>query len=142
MNQKSIWGIKEVRDSAYEDSLFLKKLYPNAKFIYLIRNPFDMYISLKAKEGIFNNFKENRPFYPIEVWNKNVSFFLNEEKMKEIDGFLIKYEDIIEPSNSRTLLDELVKYLSIEFHDKMLEELSVKVGNSTNKNKQNKWFSF
>ncbi|MBW2172459.1 MAG: glycosyltransferase, partial [Deltaproteobacteria bacterium] len=35
------WGIKEVRANAVEISRFLLELYPNARFLYLVRDPYD-----------------------------------------------------------------------------------------------------
>jgi len=128
------WGFKEVRDNAYEDSKFLKKIFPKAKFLFLIRNPFDMYISLKGQDAIFNNFKDDKPLYPVEVWNRNVSFFLDHTKINEVGGLVIKYEDLVDNKTSQETLDNIVEYLDIEYNEKMLSELSMKAGQTTVKN--------
>ena len=128
------WGFKEVRDNTYEDSKFLKEIYPNAKFLYLIRNPFDMYISLKGQEAIFNNFKDDKPFYPVEVWNRNVSFFLDQNKLKEVNGMVVNYEQMINPSKSENVLKSLAEYLGISYCKDMLNELTMKAGGTQTKN--------
>lgn len=45
---KPRWGIKEVRLSA-DHAAFLRWLYPRAKFIFLIRNPYDAFRSYVAR---------------------------------------------------------------------------------------------
>jgi len=127
------WGFKEVRSNAYENSKFLQELYPKAKFIYLIRNPYDMYVSLKGQKAIFDNFKDNDPYYPVRVWRENVNFFLDKDKIKEFDCLVIKYEDLINPNLSKEILQKICNFLNIKMSEDMLKELNMKAGSTKEK---------
>lgn len=64
---KSVWGFKEVLYEA--DMVFrLKALFPSAKFIYLTRNIFECFISLRHEEKVA---PEDQPHIAVEqVWTR------------------------------------------------------------------------
>lgn len=101
------WGFKEVRLTS-EHALYLKMLYPGAKFIFLYRDPIDAYLSFRAYiRGDFVAW----PDCPIvtardfgAMWCKMVSDF--SDNYKSVDGMLIKFEQLLQnPSVHRELCD-------------------------------------
>lgn len=101
------WGFKEVRLTS-EHALYLKLLYPAAKFVFLYRNPVDAYLS-------FHNYIKTDyaawPERPIvsardfgALWCEMVADFA--ENHQAVDGMLIRYEDLLlDPSAHRKLSD-------------------------------------
>jgi len=121
------WGFKEVRAGAVENIIFLKKLYPQAKFLFLVRNPYDTYKSLKGKK--FHHDFQNS-FEPIDIWSNNVrEFFAHEEVQKYC--LLVRYEDIVKASKKENAeLKKIAAHVGISLRDAMYEELAAKVDSS------------
>lgn len=101
------WGFKEVRLTS-EHALYLKLLFPAAKFVFLYRNPIDAYLS-------FHNYlNADHAAWPDRLiitardfgvlWCEMVSDFT--ENHKAVDGILVRYEDLLhDPSVHRELCD-------------------------------------
>jgi hypothetical protein len=101
------WGFKEVRLTS-EHALYLKLLYPAAKFVFLYRNPVDAYLSfhnyIKADYAAW----PDRPIVSARdfgaLWCEMVADF--SENHKAVDGMLIRYEELLlDPSVHRALCD-------------------------------------
>jgi hypothetical protein len=99
------WGFKEVRLKS-EHALYLKLLYPAAKFVFLYRNPVDAYSSfhnyIKADYAAW----PDRPIVSARdfgaLWCEIVADF--SEHHKAVDGMLIRYEELLlDPSVHREL---------------------------------------
>jgi hypothetical protein len=92
------WGTKEVR-LGLSEALLLKWLFPRAKFIALIRNPFDCYRSIKAAGLGWELYAE----YPDQKVNDVQSFARNWMHLaaswlavpEDFGHRLIRYEDLI-----------------------------------------------
>lgn len=99
------WGVKEVI-SGVETARFLRALYPSAKFVFLVRDPFACLLSLKRRRWLSGTVKDRPVVYFSELWRDLASGF------READfGFYLRYEDLI--SDDRTL-EKLQEYLEIE----------------------------
>lgn len=91
------WGIKEVRLTV-DHALYLKWLFPKAKFLFLYRNPFDAYRSFAARKAIGWQWYHRWPDRPLDVrtfakhWRELVTSFL--EGHQKVDGLLVSYESI------------------------------------------------
>jgi len=130
-NNNIRWGVKEVRWGEKE-ARYLKWLYPNAKFIFLVRDPFKSYNSFKA---ISTTWFSSWPFSPVynpytfvKHWNRLVSEFLKVQE--SVEGIFIKYEDLIDKDDG--VLEEINAYLDINIDPTILKK---KVG-STVKDEQ------
>ena len=124
------WGFKEVRDDAVKNIIFLKKLYPHAKFLFLVRNPYDIYKSVKAKK-FHGNFKD--PYEPICIWNNNVREFFSHEEVKKY-CLLVRYEDIVKITREDNAeLNKITTHVNISIQDKMYKELAAKADPSGGK---------
>jgi hypothetical protein len=89
------WGLKEVRLQAM-DARFLSWVYPQARFIFLVRNPWDAWASAKGLQ-----FYEQWPNRSVETaeqfskhWAKLTRSFL---QWPSDSGMLVRYEDLIQP---------------------------------------------
>ncbi|GEM_PF-915515 len=102
------WGIKEVRWSA-DICYILKLLYPNAKFLFLVRNPLTAYSSYnklgKYWFDVYPNTPVNTSIKFANLWNKLSSSF--ERVSPDVGGLLLRYEDLLTSES----LNKLDKYL-------------------------------
>ncbi|MED5371104.1 MAG: sulfotransferase [Myxococcota bacterium] len=98
------WGIKEVRLQAM-DARFLRWIYPDARFVFLLRSPWAAWSSAK---GI--PFYEQWPTRKVETvqafaahWNKLALSFM---QWPDDSGMIVRYEDLIRPGfNLQALAD-------------------------------------
>lgn len=119
------WGIKEVRLGS-EHCAYLRWLYPNAKFVFLYRNPMEAYRSYcRYGRSWYDTFPDKPVFTPTAFgthWHKLMEGFLRDAKA--LDALLVRYEDLVA---GRTSLGELESYLSIDIDRSVLK---AKVGTS------------
>ena len=119
------WGIKEVRLDA-EHCAYLRWLYPNARFVFLYRNPLEAYRSYcRYGRSWYDTFPDSPVFTPTAFgthWRKLMQGFLKDAKA--LDALVIRYEDLVA---GLTPLDELEAYLNITIDRTVLK---AKVGTS------------
>lgn len=129
----SRWGLKEVRLGA-SDACLVHWLFPRAKFLVLIRNPFDAYLS--AKNRFFTRRTPENP-----IWHEwphapmdNVADFARHWNDNAISwsqlgsGFpyrILKFEDII---NDVIDFREIEEWLDLKISEN--EALSCKLGST------------
>jgi hypothetical protein len=105
------WGIKEVRLTA-EHALYLRWLYPNAKFLLLYRHPLEAYRSYCGfGRNWYDRFPDRPMFTPTAFgahWRRLMQGFLDDAET--LGAMLVKYEDL----TAGTLpLDTIDGYLGI-----------------------------
>lgn len=119
------WGIKEVRLTA-EHCVYLKWLYPNAKFVFLYRDPLEAYRSYCAYgRSWYDTFPDRPVLTPAQFgnhWRKLVEGFLSQAQ--PLGAMLVKYEDL---AAGKVSLDDLNQRLGIEVDRTVLGR---KVGSS------------
>ncbi|MEG4321423.1 MULTISPECIES: sulfotransferase [unclassified Microcoleus] len=113
------WGLKEVR-LTIDHAIYLKWLFPNAKFLFLYRNPYNAYASFQG----FYWYKKwpNEPVYTPEQFGlhwKNLlqGYIADSHKVK---GMLIKYEDLC---NEEFDFPELQNYLELKLNKTTIEKV-------------------
>jgi hypothetical protein len=98
----SRWGIKEVR-SGIETAKFLKQLYPDAKFLFLVRNPMSSILSIKKRKWLDERGHPNPLLFYANHWAKLSKEFRNADF-----GMLLKFEEMVsDPELVRRLGDYL-----------------------------------
>ena len=114
------WGLKEVR-LGIEDAIYLKWLFPNAKFLFLYRNPYKCYSSLRPYLRGWSLY-ENWPTTPVrssrrfgQHWKNLVEGYLN--RAHEVNALVIKYEALC---NGEFPVSELESYLDITIDQRVL----------------------
>jgi hypothetical protein len=99
------WGIKEVQ-SGIETANFLRLLYPDAKFIFLVRNPLDCLTSIKRRNWIGRANDRNRLRFYATHWARLAREFRHADF-----GYLLRYEDLLAQDG---IIKQLQDYLEIE----------------------------
>lgn len=119
------WGIKEVRLGT-EHALYLRWLYPKAKFLFLYRNPLDAYRSYARYGRNWYDIFPNKPMFTPTAfgthWRQLMEGYLRDAK--KLDALLVRYEDIV---GDRPPLEEIEAHLGIRMNRSVL---GAKVGSS------------
>ena len=90
------WGMKEVRLQRM-DANYLAWLYPKARFLFLVRNPWDAWASCKGGKWTIR-WPDQQVTSAAQFgahWRKLVESFLG---WPDDRGMLVRYEDLIKPS--------------------------------------------
>ncbi len=114
----SRWGFKEVR-LTMDHAIYLKWLFPKAKFLFLYRNPYKAYRSCYDWRNLYRHW----PHEPIpdpetfgKYWVSQVTEFLN--CFEKVDGYLIKYEELCD----RTVtISQIADYLQSDLDTEVIE---------------------
>jgi hypothetical protein len=111
------WGLKEVRLSA-EHAAYLKWLYPNARFLFLVRDPLAAYKSYRIFRPWYDRWPESPVLTPGAFgrhWAGIAESFL--QGHVELDARLIRFEDLI---GGQTEIGELSTYLDLDLDPEVL----------------------
>lgn len=107
------WGFKEVR-LGYAEAVFLKSLFPNARFLFIRRQLPDAYLSYKGFSGgmsWFANWPETTAFTPFSFARHWARLSRDVERAAlDTGGILVEYEDLIA---GKTDLNQLSDYCGI-----------------------------
>jgi hypothetical protein len=120
---KSIWGDKTPGYVMHLD--LIKKLYPNAKVIHLIRDPRDVVPSLLKYYSVGPQTKR---------WSTTIAYWKTHVEQGMMDGpkyfgknyLEIRYEDLVQ--DSKVVLESIFSFLNLDYEAKILE---YKVSNET-----------
>lgn len=98
--ETTTWGFKEVR-LGVEHARYLKWVFPEARFVFLHRNPYDSYRSYrKWSEGYYESWPSRPIHSPAafgEMWQRLTRGFL--QRGAEVDGITVSYDELTrEPS--------------------------------------------
>jgi hypothetical protein len=100
------WGLKEVRLDV-NHAKYLQLLFPEAKFIFLVRNPFHAYSSYAG--SLWYDRWPNRPIYTPwhfgKHWKRLTSGFISADLPNSI---LVKYDDLIPDSDGLQRLEDFL----------------------------------
>ncbi|MGK0173698.1 MAG: hypothetical protein ACI9AT_000058 [Ulvibacter sp.] len=117
-NNKLIWGDK---DPIYTEHIeTLHEIFPDAKFIHLVRDGRDVALSLMTKTWGPNTFSS-----AIKFWEKNVQ--ITRRLLKMLDSaqtIELKYEYLVQSPEEN--LQQLCSFLQLEYSEKMLNSYSEK----------------
>lgn len=109
--------ISVILDKQIKYFFYLKtliKLYPESKFIILVRDP--RVNAIRKKSRKLN--AGQSPLYLSALWNntyKNIDYLTS--KKKEV--LIVKYEDLV--SSPEIILQSICQFLNIQYNNKMLE---------------------
>lgn len=99
---------------------YLHELFPNAKFVYMIRDGRDMsYSFLKRTEFKNTNITLDRFMFYLNYWNKINSYALNACKSIGPEYcHMVKYEDLVR--RPEPVIHSVVDFLGLTWTDEML----------------------
>lgn len=106
------WGLKTVRLSA-DHAAYLKWLFPNAKLLFLHRNPYDAYRSYAARRDAGCQWYRRWPDQPVTVrsfgrlWRELAGSFWEEHA--RLGALVVRYDDLVAGR-----FDEIENYLGFE----------------------------
>lgn len=88
------WGLKEVR-LTIDHARYLKWLFPQSRFIFVYRNPFNAFRSWKGNRwhSTWPGYYHNSAIAYGRHWRLLMDGFL--EGHSEVDGILVKFEDLV-----------------------------------------------
>lgn len=112
-SHKERWGCKSTF-MLYHVAL-IRRYYPSAKFIYMVRDGRDVAVS--AKSAIFNHYSV---YYTAGLWKKEQEigiYWLNKLSGDEI--FLVKYEDLVR--NPQVIIASICLFLNEPYQENLLE---------------------
>ncbi len=114
--KKKYWGYKEVRfgDRDRKTFEFLISLYPQAKFVFLVRNPKAVIESYRRSFKMAEVQRSTKLLS--EDWKEVNNCMLEFSLLYPNNTFIIEYEDLIDPQ--KNVLKALYKFLSIDPHGK------------------------
>lgn len=111
------WGVKEVRLSA-EHATYLKWVYPNARFLFLVRDPLAAYKSYRIFRPWYDRWPESPVLTPGAFgrhWARIAESFVWTHAA--LNARLIRFEDLI---GGRTDIDELSGYTDLDLDPEIL----------------------
>jgi len=92
------WGLKEVRYGV-EHAVYLRWLFPRARFLFLLRSPYECWSSYRRTGGrVLRFFPEPLITTPEQFgshWLKLAEGFCN--RHREVDGLLLRFETFTKP---------------------------------------------
>lgn len=91
------WGLKEVRLEV-EHAVYLQRLFPKAKFLFLHRNPYDAWRSYAARRDVGWKWFDRWPDLPLTAarygarWRELVASFMQGPKL--VGGLIVPYQEL------------------------------------------------
>ena len=98
-----------------EFALDLKSLFPNAKFVHILRNPYSNLVAFRRHTG-----KSHYPVLASVLFSLNNSYYYLYKNQRLIDDYrVVRYEDLL--TASEKVMREVADYLEIPFLDCLLQ---------------------
>ncbi len=117
----SRWGLKEVR-FGLEEAVFLKWLFPNAKFLMIHRDVEDAFRSYQHFSSAMNWYASwpDRPVFTPYAFARHRQHLLNQfpEIRKQTGGLIISYEDL---TRGTTDVSAIARYCGLEIDSEILK---------------------
>lgn len=107
------WGIKEVALTV-DHAHYLKWLFPNARFVFLLRNPYDSYRSYRQWAAWYKTWPAEPVFTPSafgRLWRSLAQDY--NANHAQVGGLLLRYEQLAAPETCELLRN----YLECEVAD-------------------------
>ena len=130
----SRWGIKDVR-LGIESAIYLKWLFPQAKFIFLYRNPYHAYASF-AGSYWYREWPHKPVYTPKQFaqnWRVLTQDFLDKHHL--LEGKLLSYEELC---NENFDFDDLSRFLDLTIDPSIMQ---VKVTGNIKQENNSKYFN-
>jgi hypothetical protein len=101
------WGVKEVFTGT-DTARLLMELYPEAKFVFLVRNPLACILSIKRRDWMDQKGMRDPLMFYANHWKKLAAGFRSAGF-----GHYVRYEDLVEKQETRELLINYVELTGI-----------------------------
>jgi len=118
LGRKLHWGFKEIRYGLNDRvSEMLADLYPNGRFIFVVRNPVDVVaskISARMSEGVRTD---------AHSWVEQNRHFLEFYRLNKESSRIVRYENLIDPNGPE--LEQLFHWLRFSLTDKQKQIIEI-----------------
>ncbi len=105
---------KSVENAEYAP--LLKNIFPDAKFIHVIRNPYATLVSLRK----YNTMRGNYPYLGWIIDALENNYYYSIQNPHNVDDYLVtRYEDLI--TNAEAKMQEIAQFLDVPFDKIMLK---------------------
>lgn len=107
------WGLKEVT-LRVEHACYLRWLFPNARFLFLYRDPYRAYASYRRWRGWYRSWPDEPVFTAAHfgaLWKQSTTDFL--ENHSKVGGLLLRYEEL----RTQSTKERLEHYLGVLLAD-------------------------
>jgi hypothetical protein len=104
------WGLKETRLGG-DDARYLRLLYPSARFLYLVRDPVDVWASYRRWAGWYLDWPEGQVRTPqafARGWSRLASSFT--ASSDEIGALVVRYEDLVDDPST---VDRVAEHVGV-----------------------------
>jgi hypothetical protein len=102
------WGLKETRLGG-DDARYLRALYPNARFLYLVRDPLDVWASYRRMAGWYLDWPHGQIRTPQafgRAWSRLASSFTS--SAADVAALVVRYEDLVaDPTTVQRVADHV-----------------------------------
>ncbi len=105
--KRARWGLKEVALTV-DDACYLKWLFPQARFLFLYRNPYDAFRSYRQWRNWYRRWPDEPIFTPGrfgQCWKELTTDFV--QNHQKVGGLLLRYEQLRTPETRKRLEDYL-----------------------------------
>lgn len=100
------WGLKEVH-LPVDHAIYLRRLYPDARLVFLVRNPYRAWLSYRRYGNWYARFPDE-PVFTVQrfarMWADHTAGFLR--FARETDSLLLRFEDLVGGGESLSELSE------------------------------------
>lgn len=133
VHHSSRWGLKEVR-LTIDHARYLKWLFPNARFLFICRNPVDAYRSWKGNAWYspWSRYFTHAPIVFARHWRLLTAGFVSD--YREVGGMMIRFEDLVSGAVS---LESVAGYLDVSTIDASILDRKIGAPKATASTKRN-----
>ena len=119
--QHERWGMKEVR-LTIDHAVYLKWLYPNAKFLFIYRDVMASYLSIRRKPwlSVWPNHVATDIVSFAHHWKHLLEGYL--DRHVEVEGMLVKFEDLI---SGEIACESIAEYAGLSSMDASILEQKI-----------------
>lgn len=101
------WGLKAV-NLPVDYAVYLKRLYRDARFVFLVRNPWEAWLSYRRFRNWYGTFPDD-PVFTVQrfarMWAEHTEQFLGFAEREE-DSLFVRFEDLIRGGGTTARLSE------------------------------------
>lgn len=132
------WGMKEVR-LTIDHARYLKWLFPDSRFIFVYRNPYNAFRSWKGNRwhSTWPGYYHNSPVAYGRHWRLLMDGFL--QGHAEVDGILVKFEDLV---SGAVDIERIADHIQVDAlnADVLKRKVGTPKGTVAKKKKSTSWF--
>lgn len=113
------WGMKQV-SLPVDHAHYLERLYPDARVIFLVRNPYEAWLSYRRFRNWYAEFPDD-PVFTVQrfarMWSEHVEQYL--DHARDGESLLVRFEDVVRGGGA---LSEISDHIGAEVEAEVLDD--------------------